>query len=96
MTTILLAYSATAYLFSGSVCYLASFNHKETDSERRQLKRNANKLASLWIALLWPLWIAKETKAEDNTTETRVHTMQLREYSNCRRQLTSVSSTEAR
>lgn len=96
MIPIFFAYSATAYLFSGSVCYCASFNHAETDSEFPQLKRHSSKLASLWIAFLWPLWIVKETKAEDNQPETIVNTMKQREYSNCGRELTSVGSRERR
>lgn len=54
MSVFLLAYSATAYLFSGSVCYVAS----QADANKHCEPSTGERLASLWIALLWPLWIA--------------------------------------
>lgn len=54
MSVFLLAYSATAYVFSGSVCYIAAQAEANQHSEHSTKER----LASLWIALLWPLWIA--------------------------------------
>lgn len=96
MASILLAYSATAYLFSGSVCYLASFNDANPDREGSDLKRNASKLASLWIALLWPLWMVKETYSEGRENQTMVNPPKLAEYSAPRRELISTGARESR
>ncbi|MCL1469428.1 hypothetical protein [Argonema antarcticum] len=69
MTAILLAYSATAYFFSGSVCYVAFRNDLNQYSEPSALKRNASKLTKLWMALLWPIWMVREVKVQDSKAE---------------------------
>ncbi|MEA5468450.1 hypothetical protein [Spirulina sp. 06S082] len=46
--------SATAYLFSGSVCYLA------LRAEKQRQGQPIPTLQKLEIPLFWPLWIAKE------------------------------------
>lgn len=89
MTALLLAFSATAYFFSGSVCYLAVLSNLTHNSENSGLKGNNSKLSSLWIGLLWPLWIVSETYAEDNKLENQTFTHKAPEYSNCRQELTS-------
>jgi len=94
MTAILLAYSATAYFFSGSVCYLAFLNDLNQDSEPSALKRNASKLTKVWIALLWPMWIISEVKAEDSKAEIRTITPKAAEYSTCRRELIPTAASE--
>lgn len=93
MTAILLAYSATAYFFSGSVCYLAFLNDSTHDSEPSGLKGNASKLTKLWVALLWPIWVISEVKAEDST-QTRINTPKAAEYSTCKSELTSTADRE--
>lgn len=67
MTALLLAYSATAYLFSGSVCYLAFLNRLDNDPEIYQQRYQPSKLTNIWIALLWPFWVIGQVKAEDST-----------------------------
>lgn len=60
MSIFFLAYTATAYLFSGSVCYLASQGNYNPDSEPSQLER----LAKIWVTVLWPVWILREVSKE--------------------------------
>ncbi|MBE9115754.1 tetratricopeptide repeat protein [Lusitaniella coriacea LEGE 07157] len=60
MTTLILAYSVVAYLFSGSVCYLA-----------RQVRASNQPPVSAipaWMLLLWPLWLVETATSKDNTT----------------------------
>ncbi|MBD2181783.1 hypothetical protein H6S82_29290 [Planktothrix sp. FACHB-1355] len=94
MTAILLAFSATTYFFSGSVCYLAFLSHLTDNSESSELKSNYSKLSSLWISLLWPLWIVSETYAEDRKPENKTFTHKLPEYATCRHELTSTTIGE--
>ncbi|MCL1464396.1 hypothetical protein [Argonema galeatum] len=59
MTVFLFASSATAYVFSGIICYLASMNGWNLYSQLTdELLRKA--LVRLWITGLWPLWIIRE------------------------------------
>ena len=69
MTAILLAYSATAYFFSGSVCYLAFRNDVNQYSESSGLNRNASKLTKVWMAFLWPIWMVSEVNVQDSKAE---------------------------
>jgi len=68
MTTLLIAYSATAYFFSGSVCYLAFLNNLSEDSEKGKVRRNSPKFAKLWVSCFWPMWVMSQIKAESNPT----------------------------
>ncbi|HEY9849217.1 MAG TPA: hypothetical protein V6D28_07145 [Leptolyngbyaceae cyanobacterium] len=68
MTVLVLASSATAYFFSGLICYFASLG------DRNSISRSNNKLlfkssTKLWIAALWPVWILKEIEGEDGPRE---------------------------
>lgn len=64
MLALLLAYSTTAYFFSGSVCYLASQNNSNQDTHLTRLNSSPSKLKTLWITVLWPLWMVKEIKVD--------------------------------
>ena len=79
MGALLLAYSATAYLFSGSVCYLASQNNSNQDIPHSALKPNQIKLTTFWVTILWPLWIFKEIKT-DTQAVARISTSKVGEY----------------
>ena len=59
MTALLFASSATAYFFSGLICYIASFKKQNSyySASRTLLFKASTKM---WIAALWPIWIAKE------------------------------------
>ena len=94
MTAILLAYSATAYFFSCSVCYLAFLNDLNQYSEPSGLNRNASKLTKLWMALLWPIWMVSEVKVQDSKAEISKITPKAAEYSTCRRELISTDASE--
>lgn len=63
MTTLLIAYSATAYFFSGSVCYLAILNSLSENNGNSQF----NKLTKIWVTCLWPVWVMSQIKAEDKS-----------------------------
>ncbi|MFB2972013.1 hypothetical protein ACE1CD_23895 [Aerosakkonema sp. BLCC-F183] len=91
MSAILLAFSATTYFFSGSVCYLACLNNLKPNAESSELNPNYSKLSSLWIGLLWPLWIVGETYAEDGKPEHKIFTHKEPEYANCKHELTSTT-----
>ncbi|MFB2922681.1 hypothetical protein [Aerosakkonema funiforme] len=94
MTAILLAFSATTYFFSGSICYLAFLSNLKPNGESSELKTNYSKLSSLWIGLLWPLWIVGETYAEDGKPEHKIFTHNAPEYPTCRHELTSTTSAK--
>jgi hypothetical protein len=66
MSFFILAYTATAYLFSGSVCYVAS----RKDSQPQAQKSSLNSIVSLWVVMLWPLWVLKAINQEDNLNQT--------------------------
>ena len=65
----LLVYSATAYVFSGLICYLAFVRNLSQHCKSLQFDCKLKLLTSVWIIVLWPLWIIREIKKEDNTTE---------------------------
>ncbi|MBP0020687.1 MAG: hypothetical protein J7647_24420 [Cyanobacteria bacterium SBLK] len=58
LATFFLTSSAVAYLFSGSVCYLA------LRAEKHRQGKSLSNLQKLEIPLFWPLWIAKEMDNE--------------------------------
>lgn len=62
MSFFILAYSATAYLFSGSVCYVASRKDSHPQAQQSPIKG----ILSLWVVMLWPLWVMHAIKQEDN------------------------------
>lgn len=94
MTTILLAYSATTYLFSGSCCYLAFLKDKNKNSE----DFSSSKLSLFWITFLWPIWIIKGVKAQDRDSQSEIKTIlpQIPEYLSQTAELTSTSSSVVR
>lgn len=92
MTTILLAYSVTTYLFSGSFCYLAFLGELNQNSD----KFSSSKLSNLWIAFLWPFWIIREVKAQDSQPETKKLIPKMPEYLAQKHELTSTNSTVVR
>lgn len=92
MTAILLAYSATTYLFSGSFCYLAFLGKLNQNTE----KFSSSKLSNLWIAFLWPLWMIREVKAQDSQPEIKKLMPKMSEYLDRNHELTSTSSTVVR
>lgn len=58
LAALFLTSSAMAYLFSGSVCYLA------LRAEKKRQGQPLSNLQKFEIPLFWPLWIAKEMDAE--------------------------------
>lgn len=64
MTVLVLASSATAYFFSGLICYFASLGDRKcvTQSNDKLLFKGS---AKLWIAAFWPVWIFKEIEGEE-------------------------------
>lgn len=60
MITGLFVYSLSAYFFSGSICYLAEISSAKFSLRTLEWQRYQRKLASLWIIMLWPIWIVDE------------------------------------
>lgn len=65
MTILLFASTASAYLFSGLICYVMSLSH----SSRSPYSRSKSQLlldtsVRLWVAAFWPIWMVKEIKGE--------------------------------
>ena len=69
MTVFLFASSATAYVFSGIICYLASRNSCNLYSQLTD-EVLGKALVRLWIAGFWPLWIIREIGGDDETSKT--------------------------
>ncbi|MDJ0517776.1 MAG: hypothetical protein QNJ74_16525 [Trichodesmium sp. MO_231.B1] len=64
MTTLIftmLCYSATSYLFSGSICYLA--NQSDVKKQKEAVNNKPSQI-NLGIILLLPLWIFKGINQE--------------------------------
>ncbi|NES03983.1 MAG: hypothetical protein F6K22_14755 [Okeania sp. SIO2F4] len=71
MTTLIftmLCYSATSYLFSGSICYLA--NQSDVKKQKETVKNKPSQI-NLGIILLWPLWIFKGINQEEKVINLR-------------------------
>lgn len=87
MTALLIAYSATAYFFSGSVCYVAVLNSLTKERENSQF----SKVKKIWVTCLWPLWVMSQIKAEGNSGMTKAV-----QYSLLERELVSTSSRKSK
>lgn len=72
MTALLFASSATAYVFSGMICYLLSIGSgKEYRQEYKSINPTLVKaLVRLWVTALWPIWIIGEITGEEGIAET--------------------------
>ena len=71
MTTLIftiLCYSATSYLFSGSICYLA--NQSDMNKHKETVNNKPSQI-NLGIILLWPLWIIKGISQEEKVMNLR-------------------------
>ena len=68
MVIVLLAYSLSAFAFSGLTCYLASV--RQFNQERKTSRFNLIVLSNLWIIGLWPIWIIWEILRDDLITDT--------------------------
>ncbi len=71
MTTLIftmLCYSATSYLFSGSICYLA--NQSDVKKQKEAVNNQPSRI-NLGIILLWPLWIVKGINQEEKVINLR-------------------------
>ncbi len=71
MTTLIftmLCYSATSYLFSGSICYLA--NQSDVKKQKEAVNNQPSQI-NLGIILLWPLWIVKGINQEEKVINLR-------------------------
>lgn len=73
MTILLFASTATAYLFSGLICYIMSLG----DSTPAPYSRSKSQILldtsiRLWVAAFWPLWMVKEV-AGDREQERNFH-----------------------
>ncbi|MEM1168560.1 MAG: hypothetical protein AAGJ08_05630 [Cyanobacteria bacterium P01_H01_bin.35] len=71
MTTLIftmLCYSATSYLFSGSICYLAN---QSDVNQQKEVVNNKPSQINLGIILLWPLWIFKGISQEEKVMNLR-------------------------
>jgi len=64
----MLCYSATSYLFSGSICYLAN----QVDiKEQKKVVNNQPSQINLGIIFLWPLWIMRGISQEEKVINLR-------------------------
>ena len=76
MTTLILTmlcYSATSYIFSGSICYLA--NQSDVQKQKETVNNKLSKI-NLGIILLWPLWIIKGINEEEKVINLRESTQE--------------------
>lgn len=64
----MLCYSATSYLFSGSICYLAN---QSDVNQQKEVVNNKPSQINLGIILLWPLWIFKGISQEEKVMNLR-------------------------
>ena len=64
----MLCYSATSYLFSGSICYLA--NQSDVKKQKEAVNNQPSQI-NLGIILLWPLWIVKGINQEEKVINLR-------------------------
>ena len=63
MPTILFGYLASAYIFSGLICWLAFLKHLNQLCKLSGWKRLLAVLASFVIVVFWPTWIVIEIKS---------------------------------
>ena len=71
MTILVFASTATAYLFSGLICYLMSLGHSTPSPYSRSKSQFLlDTSIRLWVAAFWPIWMVKEIRQEDESTET--------------------------
>ena len=64
----MLCYSATSYLFSGSICYLAN---QANVKKQKEVVNNQPSQVNLGIIVLWPLWIMRRISQEEKVINLR-------------------------